>query len=260
MSDDPFVCCEGLLPPYAGLFNFYATLTSVPLLGVPLYSLWYAMLLYNKNNNNSNNSNNTARVVCLALLLWLVALTGIFCTNLWQHMVGGWFAFRLHEIMAAVQALCLAGLLNALRRRAGQSWTLPAHVGLATAATASAAVMATTLLRPDWHERTYEMVQKLTAPLIVWTMGRLARTDARAWGFFLRSCVGMCLTHAVVTAEPHLCGLGVSLLYHALVDHACVWMMFGGVAQNAVRLVEISCEKKNAVRLVEISCEKKSEE
>jgi len=103
----PFVSCEDALPAL-GVFNFYAAMTSIPLLAVPLYSLWLAAQLRVKRR---------ARVVHAALLMFLVSLTGLFCTNLYQHVFGGLWAFRLHEMMAAVQALWNTCMLNALRRQ-----------------------------------------------------------------------------------------------------------------------------------------------
>ena len=54
-----FVSCEDALPPVLGLFNFYASLTSVPIMLVPLLPLKHSL----------------ASSRWPPLLAWLVALT-----------------------------------------------------------------------------------------------------------------------------------------------------------------------------------------
>lgn len=179
-----------------------------------------------------------------ALLVWLVSLTGLFATNLNQHVAGGILSWRMHEMMAAIQALWNSCMLNALSRRAGWKWTVPELVAFVTAVLATMAVATATLVRPEWQEPVCGIVQAFTSPLIVGTMGRHSWSDKRAWWLFKRSCVGIVLVLGVVGVEKHVCQLGnASAYFHALVDHACIWCMFGGVAQNAVHLVGRSLQK-----------------
>ena len=101
--DGPFVSCEDALPPMFGQHNFHAVLTSVPLLAVPLYSLALACGV-------RAQPTATAQLTKALLLCFLLSLTVLFCTNLHQHMVGGHLSFRLHDAMAAVQALWNASM------------------------------------------------------------------------------------------------------------------------------------------------------
>mmetsp|Transcript_40588 Transcript_40588/g.100284 ORF Transcript_40588/g.100284 Transcript_40588/m.100284 type:complete len:237 (-) Transcript_40588:36-746(-) len=229
----PFVSCEDALPAL-GVFNFYAAMTSIPLLAVPLYSLWLAAQLRVKRR---------ARVVHAALLMFLVSLTGLFCTNLYQHVFGGLWAFRLHEMMAAVQALWNTCMLNALRRQMGHGWAVDEFVGFAIAAAATVAVISAGQLRPAWQEPVCGTVALLTVPMILGSTGYLSWMDSRAWWLFKRSLTGLMLVQLVVGVEPHLCAFAGSVYYHAVVDHACIWLFLGGVALNAVHLVCILTEQ-----------------
>jgi hypothetical protein len=233
--DGPFVSCEDALPRIGGVHNFYAAVTSVPLLGVPLHALLLATRL------RAVGTDSRARLTKALLLLWLVSLAGLFCTNLYQHVVGGRLAFRVHAAMAAVQALWNACMLNTLRQRTRRLRAVDEHAGLALAAVATVAIVLVSLAAPpSWLEPACGVVQLLTAPLIVGTMGQLSWTDGHAWKLFKRSCAGLVAVQVAVSLEPHVCStLGsAAVYYHALVDHACIWCLFGGVSLNAVHLVK----------------------
>ena len=232
-----FVSCEDALPPIAGLFNSVATLTSVPLLAVPLHALMLARRLDAKKDP----------MLVSLLTCFLVTLTCLFCTNLMQHAVGGLFSLRAHEAMSAVQALFNAATLNALRRRSGYR-SVPDEKGLAIALGGTVAVVHTALMHPATYlEPLCGIVQLLTAPLIVGTMGVFSWRDAKAWRLFVRSCIGLVLVPLVVGVEKHVCELGGPWLargYHAVADHSAIWCLFGGVGQNAVHLVGLSLQSK----------------
>ena len=228
--DGPFVSCEDALPPVLNLHNFYAALSSVPLMCVPLYSLWLALGL---------RVPPSARLPKALLLAFLLALTCLFGTNLHQHMIGGRLSFRLHEMMAALQALWNAAMLNSLSRRANLRWAVDERSGVTIAAAGTAAIVGAALGWPDLQEPMCGAVQALTAPLIIGTMGFFSRGDARAWWLFRRSCTGLVAVQLAVGVEPGACAaLGsAAVAYHALVDHASIWCLFGGVSLNAVHLV-----------------------
>lgn len=233
-----FVSCEDALPPIAGLFNGVATLTAVPLMAVPLHALVLARRLDAKKDP----------MLTSLLTCFCVTLTCLFSTNLMQHAVGGLSAVRAHEAMAAVQALFNAATLNAVRRRSGFR-SIPDEKGLAVALAGTVAVAHTALAHPTKYlEPVCGVVQLLTSPLIVGTMGICSwRGDARAWRLFVRSCFGLVLIPIVVGIEKHMCGLGSPWLargYHAVVDHSAIWCLFGGVGQNAVHLVGLSLQSK----------------
>jgi hypothetical protein len=264
----PFVSCEDALAPVAGLHNFYATVTSVPLLGVPLYSLWLAV------RRSSPPADAGALRIHGSLVVWLVSLTGLFGTNLNQHIAGGAFSFRVHEMMAAIQSLWFACLLNALSRRVGGRWTVDERSALAAAVLASAGVLTASLRSapPDLQPPMCGVVQAVTAPFIVGTMGRLSwTTDARAWALFVRSCVGLVLVHIAVAVERAVCApLGgartpiVVLIvgpipYNASVQHlcnaACVLLCFCASAHPIAcprgrRCGALPCDRRPRLHLV----------
>lgn len=243
-----FVSCEDELPPVGGLRNFYATLTSVPLLYVPLHSLWCATRL--------DEARRRAPVLHRALLVWLLSLTVLICTNLGQHATTGELWPRLHEAGGAVQGLWNACQLNALRRHLSYP-SVDERLGVAAAALASAVVVCAPLLRPHLHDPICGAVTALTVPFIVGTMGVLSRRaasggDDRAWWLFKRSCIGLVLVGALTGPhglERRMCGFAVlRVAYHALIDHACIWCLFGGVGQNAVHLVDLAVRPKQRAR------------
>ena len=136
-----------------GQHNFHAVLTSVPLLAVPLYSLALACGV-------RAQPTATAQLTKALLLCFLLSLTVLFCTNLHQHMVGGHLSFRLHDAMAAVQALWNASMLNTLSRRAGLRASIGERAGLVLAVCGTAAVAAaSTGDGLDWQEPVCGTVQ-----------------------------------------------------------------------------------------------------
>lgn len=226
----PFISCEDELPPIGGFFNFYATLTSVPLLCVPLFSLLDAWRL--------KGVRQEAPFIHASLLAWLLTLTALFVTNLGQHMNGGKWYVGMHEIMSAIQAWWHVSLINALRRREG--WhSIHEYVSLACVVIVSAAVAGASIFGQETHEAAIGITQLLSGPVIVGTHGALARRDARTWRLFVRSCLGLALVLGLTGPhglEKHLCYHPASAYYHAVVDHACIVCLFGGVAKNAVHL------------------------
>ena len=154
--DGPFVSCEDALPPMFGQHNFHAVLTSVPLLAVPLYSLALACGV-------RAQPTATAQLTKALLLCFLLSLTVLFCTNLHQHMVGGHLSFRLHDAMAAVQALWNASMLNTLSRRAGLRASIGERAGLVLAVFGTVAVAAASSGDGlDWQEPVCGTVQVST--------------------------------------------------------------------------------------------------
>ena len=148
--DGPFVSCEDALPPMFGQHNFHAVLTSVPLLAVPLYSLALACGV-------RAQPTATAQLTKALLLCFLLSLTVLFCTNLHQHMVGGHLSFRLHDAMAAVQAMWNASMLNTLSRRAGLRASIGERAGLVLAVCGTAAVAAASSGEGlDWQEPVWD--------------------------------------------------------------------------------------------------------
>jgi len=231
-----FVSCEDDLPPIFGLFNFYATLSSVPLLFVPISSLLTAVRL--------TEVRKRAPFIHAALIMWLLTLTTLFFTNLFQHIVGGRHYIFLHETMANVQGLWHSSLINAIRRKKGWN-SIPERAGLAVAAITTVAVVLITFTLPDTdtYEAVNGIVQGLTGIFIVGSHGALSWRDARAWRLFRRSCIGLLLV--VIFTGPHgleskLCHLRSSIWYHAVVDHACIVCLFGGVAKNSVHLAKVA--------------------
>ena len=236
-ESQPFVSCEDALPPILGVRNFFATLTSIPLLVVPLNCLWCAVQL--------EAAQRRAPALHVALVTWLITLTALFCTNLAQHAVGGDWA-KHHEVMAAVQAVWNSCQLNALRRRSGYH-SINEHLGIALAMLACVMLVTIESLAVGSHEPACAVVQAVTAPFIIGTMGSFSWQDARAWWLFKRSCMGLALVG--VMCGPHglerqMCRLDVGVAYHAIVDHACIWCLFGGVGKNAVHLVDLSTTRR----------------
>lgn len=232
----PFVSCEDDLPPIFGLFNFYATLSSVPLLFVPISSLLTAVRL--------TEVRKRAPFIHAALITWLLSLTALFFTGLLLHIVGGRHYILLHEIMANVQALWHSSLINAIRRKKGWN-SIPERAGLAVAAMATATVVliAFTLPDTDANEAANGIVQGITGIFIVGSHGALSWRDAKAWRLFRRSCIGLLLI--MTFTGPHgleskLCHLPASIGYHAVVDHACIVCLFGGVTKNSVHLANVA--------------------
>ena len=147
------------MPPIFGQHNFHAVLTSVPLLGVPLYSLALACGV-------RAQPTRSAQLTKALLLCFLLSLTVLFCTNLYQHIVGGHLSFRLHDAMAAVQALWNASMLNTLSRRAGLRASIGERAGLVLAVCGTAAVAAaSTGDGLDWQEPVCGTVQVSSRPL-----------------------------------------------------------------------------------------------
>lgn len=238
----PFISCEDLLPPVLGVFNIYATITSVPLLCVPLSSLLKSAHLHDVKQR--------APFIHQALRAWLVTLTLLFFTNLSGHALGGHLCIRLHEVMTAVQGLWHSCWINAMRRREG--WrSVPDHAGFVAAAIATASVAACAsglgeALGAGGHETATGIVMALTGPYIVGNHGALAWKDAHAWKLFMRSCAGLVLMLSLTGPhglEKQICHLSGSIVYHAVVDHACIVCLFGGVAKNAVHLTNLAAAK-----------------
>lgn len=228
-----FISCEDQRQPVYGVFNFYASLSSVPLLYVPLSSLLTAVPLVDVKKRSP--------FIHTTLIAWLLTLTVLFLTNLFQHVLGGHRSIQLHELLGAVQGLWHSCLLNALRRKNG--WrSINERAGLTIAFVATAAVFsASCSLGTDAHEAVVGIVSGFTGIFIVASHGALSWRDERAWRLFLRSCVGLLLV--LTLTGPHglekkLCDLRASIGYHAIVDHACIVCLFGGVTQNAVHLVD----------------------
>ena len=98
-----FVSCEDALPPVLGIFNFYASLTSVPIMLVPLLPLKHSI----------------ASSRWPPLLAWLVALTVTFLANLHMHVRGPTNAGTTlgNQLIfgVALQAVLSAHMINALR-------------------------------------------------------------------------------------------------------------------------------------------------
>mmetsp|Transcript_12357 Transcript_12357/g.14548 ORF Transcript_12357/g.14548 Transcript_12357/m.14548 type:complete len:251 (+) Transcript_12357:63-815(+) len=235
----PFISCEDEQAPVFGLFNFYATLSSFPLLWVPLSSLKTAVYL--------TDVRNRAPFLHKALITWLLILTVLFTTNLFQHMVGGHHTILLHELMASVQGVWHSCLVNALRRKNG--WrSLPEHSGLhaAAAVTVALAMIAFFVPRTEAYDAANGIVQGLTGIFVVGSHGALSWRDVPARKLFARSCIGLVLVMGLTGPhglERQVCHLRAAISYHAIVDHGCVVCLFGGVAKNAVHLVNLTVRK-----------------
>ena len=220
-----FVSCEDALPPVLGIFNFYASLTSVPIMLVPLLPLKHSI----------------ASSRWPPLLAWLVALTVTFLANLHMHVRGPTNAGTTlgNQLIfgVALQAVLSAHMINALRLRSGLT-AAPPMAALVACATGAALVLGA-FLRPAWQEPVSAAVDLLTGPYIVGTMGYMSRGDAYAWPLFLRACAGLVLAQVVVAAEPRACQLAtIAPFYHATLCHAAICLLFGSVAWLAVHLVE----------------------
>ena len=223
-----FVSCEDALAPKAfDLFNPVATVTAVPLLLVPIHALRRALKLTTCEPALRN-----------ALIYYSGMLTGLFITNLLQHLFGPrpWQTF--HEAQAVVQAIALSSLLNLLRLR-HQMPALPQKpAALCTLLTTNVVFGVTFFDESTWLRRAAcATIHAITAPFVVWTMGALSLDDPWAWKLFRASCCGLLFVGAAVAIEPHVCGHAYAHLYHALVDHSAIVLLFGSVSQNAVFLV-----------------------
>lgn len=105
-------------------------------------------------------------------------------------------------------------------------------------------VVLSTLLHPDSLEQRCGIVMMLTSPFIIGTMGWLSWSNELAWSLFIRSVIGLILVITAVALEEKLCSHSLSVYYHAIVDHACIWCMFGGVAQNVVHITHLSLTRQ----------------
>ena len=222
-----FVSCEDALPPVLGLFNFYASLTSVPIMLVPLLPLKHSI----------------ASSRWPPLLAWLVALTVTFLANLHMHILGptnaGQALGNQLAMGVALESVLSWHMINALRLRSGLM-AAPPRTAL-TACAGGVALVLGSFVWPAWQEPVSAAVDLLTGPYIIGTMGYLSRGDAHAWPLFLRAIVGLVVTSSLVAAEPHACQLAmIGPYYHATLCHASVCLLFGSVAWLAVHLVERS--------------------
>ena len=227
MPPEPFVACESEFPPIMGIAHFYATLTAVPLMLVPISASREAIAALSHSHHTEERA---------YLLYWTSCLTLLFFTNLLQHTLGP-SCNVYHEAMAAVQSVANAGLLNALRRREGSLSSLPLSAMRVFVVVATAGAILVTVRAPHRQAVVCAPLTALTAPFIMWTTGVLSRGDALAWPRFLRSCVGLVVVLAATGVEPHVCGVPiVAPLYHALLDHGAIVLLFGSVSRNAVHL------------------------
>ena len=217
-----FVSCEDALAPIFGVRNFFATVTSVPLLLVPLRALWLAIRCTDRKGGGQ-------------LTIWTIMLLGLFLTNLLQHTVGPQMNY-LHEVQAAVQNVGHALLLNTIRCRDSMR-CLPAIVALALSISAITALLFAATMRPQWIEAACGVTLLVTGPFIVATHGYMSAGDPFAWSLFKRSCAGLVLVNVVVGVERSVCALPLAPYYHALFDHAAIVLLFGSVSRNAVHLV-----------------------
>ena len=178
-----FVSCEDALPPVLGLFNFYASLTSVPIMLVPLLPLKHSI----------------ASSRWPPLLAWLVALTVTFLANLHMHNSGPTNAGQaLGNQLAmgmALQSVLSWHMINALRLRSGLMAAPPRTAF--TACAGGVTLVLGSFVWPAWQEPVSATVSiaassvsrsgELTGPYIIGTMGYLSRGDAHAWPLFLRA-------------------------------------------------------------------------
>ena len=226
MMNATFVSCEDAMPPILGVRNFFAFLTSVPLMLVPLRACRLAVISLRSRRDGSDDD----------LVAWTCMLLGLFFTNMLQHTVGP-SANYVHEIQAAVQGVFNASLLNTLRWRDGYWCPLSRKVARGVVASTTLGFAYAALTHPPWTPEVCGITQMLTGPFIVQTMGVLSYDDAVAWPLFRRSCAGLVLVHAAVGIESKVCTVPVvAQLYHAIVDHLAIVLLFGSVSMNAVHL------------------------
>ena len=229
-----FVSCEDALPPVLGVFNFYASLTSVPIMLVPLLPLKHSI----------------ASSRWPPLLAWLVALTVTFLANLHLHVRGptntGTALGNQLVFGVQLQGVLSAHMINALRLRSGLT-AAPPKAALFACATGAALVLGV-FLWPAWQEPVTAAVDLLLSPYIVWTMGYMSRGDAYAWPLFLRACAGLILSPSLVAVEPRACEIAtIAPFYHAALDHAAICLLFSSVAWlHAVHLAERPAAPRDA--------------
>ena len=224
MNTTTFVTCEDELPPILGVRNFFAFVTSVPLMLVPLRACRLALSKWSSRDGSEE------------LIAWTSMLLCLFATNMLQHTIGPTLNY-LHEIQAGVQGIFNALLLNTLRARDGHTYPLPRHAAKGLAAGAVIVLAYAAVEHPPWTPEACGIAQLLTGPFIVHTMGVLSYGDDVAWPLFLRSCAGLVLVNVVVGVESKVCAVPVvAQLYHAIVDHLAIVLLFGSVSLNAVHL------------------------
>mmetsp|Transcript_72548 Transcript_72548/g.234455 ORF Transcript_72548/g.234455 Transcript_72548/m.234455 type:complete len:229 (-) Transcript_72548:204-890(-) len=216
MDDPSAFCRENFLPPVAGLYNFWPTITSVPMWLVPLAALRAAV---------------RARAPP-SMLVWLVVLTVLFIDGTINHAVGT-------ERAGPIDAVVLGNVQNALH--AGCLAGAPLGLSVAVAAVPIAEAVA-------WQSQQKavgDLMQALISPYIIGTMGYRSWGDGRSWTLFVRTCFSFVAFHGCTLVEPRLCDPQVAEFFHATANHLCIALMFGNVSFLALRLMEHGHTKRN---------------
>jgi hypothetical protein len=210
VEDHLVYCCENLLPPISGLYNFWATLTTLPMLLVPTAALRASL----------------RQRAPWPVVAWLLSLTALFVGGTVQHALGpGRMVAHLLDpsVLGHVQNALLAGSL------AGAPVALSAAVAAVPVVAARAASGA--------HQRlVHGAMEVIISPYVIGTMGWRSWADARSWRQFLGALASCACVHACTAAEPRLCGRPGAELFHAIANHLAISSLFGHVAVLALRL------------------------
>ena len=221
-ADDPATfCCENALPPIAGLYNFWATLTTIPMLLMPLTALRHAF----RQEAPSH------------LLLWLLCLMLLFVGGTVQHAVG-----ESDGLLNVLNPVALSNSQNALL--AGSLAGVPMPLSAAVAAVPAVGAV---VLPGAKQKALYETLEAVISPYVIGTMGYRSWSDPRSRRLFLGALVSFAAVHSCMSLERWLCGLPGAELWHATAIHAALVCMFGHVAALALRLSEAErCRHREA--------------
>ena len=203
-----FLSCEDGLPPHLGLHNPFASFTAALMMAVPLSKVRRAFF-----------SKDQRTATPLSLKLHTLCLLALFCGNLYSHargIVDNQIFDRLPSWYGISGAFCLWGGNN----DTALMYTL-----------AFWCLIQTILMKNlEWsiENQVYQPVQGLTNLYIIFTMGRKSWSTRRLRNYFL-SCLACFGAVQVVTAlEPSVCQGPIFWvrLYHALIDHSVVGLLF----------------------------------
>ena len=141
------------------------------------------------------------------------------------------------RIMGTTQSVSLAYLLNRLRLRDGLPYAASARLAAFAAVVAVGFAVGSTFVRPDLQVPICGTIHIVDAYIIA-TMGWMSSGDASALRSFRRACFGFGLVQTSAVVGPRVCWSRYAPIFHCVVDHGSIWILFGSVASLAKHLDE----------------------